>query len=129
MCGFIILLGVFICSPITSFFALLGSTIGALSGIALGASPDAVYAGLWGFNTTLTTVAIGGMFFIMNRFGTFVYTIIAGMLTTIVFGACKTIAGTFGVPTLTFPFCFVSWIFCLAGMSVGCVFPVLITAI
>lgn len=65
----------------------------------------------------------------MNRFSTFAYTIMAGIFSTIVFGAIKTLTGPFGIPTLTFPFCFTSWIFCLAGSSIGCVFAVDISAI
>jgi urea transporter len=42
-CGVIMLVGMAICSPISAFFALLGSSVSTLTALGLGASPVAVY--------------------------------------------------------------------------------------
>lgn len=119
----------FICSPISSGFALLGSAVGVLTGLWLGVTPASLYAGLWGFSAVLTSIAIGGMFFVVNRFSTFAFAVIAAMITAIIHGATGAFLRPFGLPALTFPFNFVGWVFCLAGNVMGNVFSVEITAI
>lgn len=69
------------------------------------------------------------MFFVVNRFSTFVYAVIAASITAIVHGATASFLRPFGLPALTFPFNFVAWVFCLAGNVMGSVFTVEITAI
>lgn len=44
--GIIILVGMAVCSPISAGFALLGSTVGTLTALGLGANPSLVYAGI-----------------------------------------------------------------------------------
>jgi urea transporter len=104
-----------ISSPISAFFALLGSTVSTLTAIGLGASTKTLYAGLWAYSAVLTSIAIGGMFFVMNRRSTFFYTVLAAIITCIIHGATSSFLTPFGLPALTFPFNFVSWIFSLAG--------------
>jgi urea transporter len=38
-----------------------------LAGLLLGAKPDELYTGLWGYNAALTATAIGGVFYTPNR--------------------------------------------------------------
>lgn len=49
----------------------------------LGADINEIYAGVWGFNTFLTSAALGGTFFALNA-QTIVATILATIYTTIV---------------------------------------------
>ena len=125
----IILIGMCFCSPISAVFALLGSVISTLTALGLGASSASVYAGLWGYSASLTSIAIGGMFFVMNSYKTLVYAVLAACYSGIVHGAIASLLTPFGLPALTFPFVFVSWMFCLAGNSIKGLFPVEITAI
>jgi hypothetical protein len=43
-----------------------GSTVGMLTGLALGANGVAIYNGLWGFNSFDAALAIGGVFFVLT---------------------------------------------------------------
>ena len=129
ICGLLILIGMFICSPISSSAALLGSSVATLTALGLGASTSALYAGLWAYSAVLSSIAIGGMFFVMNRPSVFFYAVLAAIITTIVHGATASFMAPFGLPALTFPFNFVSWIFCLAGPGIGNIFAVEITAV
>lgn len=128
-CGVIMLVGMAVCSPISAFFALLGSIVSTLTALGLGASAASVYAGLWGYSAVLSCIAVGGMFFVANSFTLFVYVIFAGVFSAIFHGALASVLSPFGLPALTFPFNLVAWIWCLAGNSMSGLFPVEITAI
>lgn len=84
---------------------LMGSTIGATTGLLLGADVSAVSIGLWGFNSALTSLGIG-VFYVHSPQ---VVALSAGgaAATAAVFGAMSTAFGTYGSPCLTLPFCFV----------------------
>lgn len=128
-CGVIMLVGMAICSPISAFFALLGSSVSTLTALGLGASAASVYQGLWGYSAVLSCIAVGGMFFVANSFTLFVYAILAGVFSAVIHGAMVALLSPFGLPALTFPFNLVAWIWCLAGNSMSGLFPVEITAI
>jgi solute carrier family 14 (urea transporter) len=64
--GAMILAGVAVCSPISSLFALLGSTVGLVCAVALGVDAQEIFAGLWGYNAVLGCVAMGGVFYILS---------------------------------------------------------------
>jgi urea transporter len=127
--GIVILVGIFICSPISAFCALMGSAISTLTAMGLGVSSDSIYTGEWGFSAAMTSVAIGGLFFVLNNFKVVIYTLISVILTTIVHGGVESFLAPIGIPPLNFPFNFVCWIFCLAGQGMKGVFTVDITAI
>ena len=66
MAGIIIIVGIAVCSRIAAIFALVGSTVGMLTGLALGANGVAIYNGLWGFNSFDAALAVGGVFFVLT---------------------------------------------------------------
>ncbi|MFB8787777.1 MAG: urea transporter [Potamolinea sp.] len=63
----LVVLGVAICTPIGAVVGLLGCAMYLLAGLLLGAKPDELYTGLWGYNAALTATAIGGVFYTPNR--------------------------------------------------------------
>ena len=128
-CGVIMLVGMAICSPISAGFALLGSTVSTLTALGLGASATSVYQGLWGYSAVLSSIAVGGMFFVANSFTLLAYAILAAVFSAVIHGSMVSILSPFGLPALTFPFNLVAWIWCLAGTSMGGLFPVEIAAI
>ncbi|RXM29644.1 Urea transporter 1 [Acipenser ruthenus] len=64
-CG-LILLAVFVFSPLLCVHALLGSCVGIITGLSLAVPHSRLYSGLAGFNGALGCMAIGGFFFAFN---------------------------------------------------------------
>lgn len=60
--GALILAGIAVYSKEAAAHTLLGSTIGVATGVAMGADPSAITAGLWGFNPALTSLAVSVFF-------------------------------------------------------------------
>jgi urea transporter len=103
--GIIIIAGIAVASRIAAVFALVGSTVGMLTGLALGANGVAIYNGLWGFNSFDAALAIGGVFFVLSwRSG--LLAVACAVLTALIFGAIATLFIPWGLPALTLPFVF-----------------------
>jgi urea transporter len=103
--GIIIVAGLAVCSRIAAIFALVGSTVGMLTGLAVGASGVAIYNGLWGFNSFDAALAIGGVFFVLSvRSG--LLAVACAVLTALLFGAIGALFVPWGLPALTLPFVF-----------------------
>ena len=103
--GIIIIVGIAVCSRIAAAFALVGSTVGMATGLALGANGVAIYNGLWGFNSFDAALAIGGVFFVLSwRSG--LLAVACAVLTALLFGAIASLFIPWGLPALTLPFCF-----------------------
>jgi urea transporter len=60
--GALILGGIAVYSKEAAAHTLLGSSIGVATGVAMGADPSAITAGLWGFNPALTSLAVSVFF-------------------------------------------------------------------
>ena len=84
---------------------LMGSTIGAATGLLLGADVSSVSMGLWSFNSALTSLGIG--VFYVNSPQVIALSAGGAGATAAVFGAMSTVFGAYGSPCLTLPFCFV----------------------
>jgi urea transporter len=91
-------------SPMLAGHALMGSTIGSLTGWALLSATTAdVAAGLWGFNSALTSIGVG-VFFVHSR-ATVAVSAGGAFATACCFGALQTVFGMAHAPCLTLPFC------------------------
>ncbi|CAF2106442.1 unnamed protein product [Rotaria magnacalcarata] len=116
--GAIILVGVSICSRMLSFFALFGAVIGQLTAAyLLGLPAKAIHAGLWGFNSVLTCQALGGMFFVLHGYRIWLLTFYGAIMSVLLQAAVSAFLVPAGMPTLTFPFTAICWIFCLIAGS------------
>jgi urea transporter len=110
--GIIIIAGLAVCSRIAAIFALVGSTVGMLTGLAVGASGIAIYNGLWGFNSFDAALAIGGVFFVLSvRSG--LLAVACAVFAALLFGAIGSLFVPWGLPALTLPFCFATLAFVL----------------
>ena len=110
--GIIIILGIAVCSRIAAIFALVGSAVGMLTGLALGANGVAIYNGLWGFNSFDAALAVGGVFFVLTvRSG--LLAVACGVLAALLFGAIASLFTPWGLPALTLPFVFATLAFVL----------------
>ena len=81
----------------------MGSTIGMLSGALMGADASELAMGLWGYNSALTSIAVG-VFFVHST-PAVALSVFGAAATASIFGAMKTIGGIYGAPALTLPFC------------------------
>ncbi len=110
--GILIVVGILFCSRIAGVMALVGSAIGMLTGLAVGASGAAIYHGLWSFNSFAAALAIGGVFFVFSS-RSFVLGVGCAILAALIFGALTSFFEPWGLPALTLPFCFATIIFVL----------------
>ncbi|MBS1766016.1 MAG: urea transporter [Acidobacteria bacterium] len=94
--------------------ALLGSFAGLAVGWGMGAAEPAIRAGAFGFNPVLTAIALGGVFFAVDR-ASIAYAALGTVATAIVFAAVSAALQPVGMPALTAPFVLVTWVFVLAA--------------
>jgi urea transporter len=103
--GLIILAGMLVCSRIAAAFAVLGSALGVATGLLLGADGYKVYHGFWGYNSYVSAVAIGGVFFVLT-WRSALFAAGCAVVTALLFAAISTVFSPWGLPALTLPFCF-----------------------
>ncbi len=101
--GAVILGGIGSYSPMLAVHALGGSTMGVLVGAMSGAPLEELTMGLYGFNSALTSMAVG-VFFVHST-PSLVLSAGGAAATASLFGAMKTVFGAYGSPCLTLPFC------------------------
>lgn len=106
--GVLVVLAVALCSPLGALVGLLGGVLGLLAGISLGlASPEALYAGLWGYNAALTLMSLGGIFYAPTTRSLLIGAI-AAFLSAALAGALGPGFSLLGLPVLTVPFCLIT---------------------
>jgi urea transporter len=105
LAGVLIIIGIAFCSRIAAGFALVGSIVGMLVGIALGADGVSIYNGLWGFNSFDAALAIAGVFYVLT-WRSALLGIVCAAVTALLFGAIVSFLMPWGLPALTLPFCF-----------------------
>jgi urea transporter len=108
--GVIFLLAILVNSPISAAFAALGSAVGLLTALALGADGVSIYHGLYGFNAVLCAIALGGLFFVLT-WRSAVYALLAAVFSVPVFAAIAVLLSPIGMPALTAPFVLTTWLF------------------
>lgn len=111
--GIIMTVGVFVNTRIGGLMCMGGPALAALIAMAAGADEGTINAGLFGFNASLTAIALGGFFFVFNSMGA-LYTLFGVVVTTFVWPAFGTLLAPIGMPTFTFPFVLTTWLFLLA---------------
>lgn len=121
--GIIFVIAIAINSKISAVFAVIGSLIGLLTAAALGGATDLAALGIYSFNAVLTGIALGGTFFIINRYS-IIYALFGMVITVIIQGAMASILSTVGLPFLTFPFILTTWLFIFAKPILKRLIPV-----
>lgn len=112
--GILFAVGLIISSRIACAAALAGSLTGLLVAWGMGAAEPAIRSGAFGFNSVLVAIALGGVFFVLNR-TSIIYALLATIATAVVFAAVSAALEPLGVPALTLPFVLVTWVFLLAS--------------
>ncbi len=117
--GIIILVGVFICSPILTILALFGAVTGQLSAVYLfGLPAEDIRKGLWSYNSVLTCQALGGMFFVLHGYHIWFFTLFGSIITVVAQAAISVLFFPIGMPPLLLPSTLISWLCCLMAGSI-----------
>jgi len=112
--GIIFVVAILINSRISALFAVLGSTMGLLTALVMRAPELPVHLGLYGFNSVLCGIALGGFFFYLN-WQSIWYTIACMIAGSIAMGSICVFLSPIGMPALTWPFILVTWFFLFAA--------------
>ena len=114
--GVIFIIAILVNSRISAVFAVLGSLVGLLTAMVM-QSPDApMRLGLYGYNSVLCAIALGGVFYYLN-WKTCIYAIFCMVIGAIAQGAISVLLAPIGMPSLTWPFIIVTWMFMFAAKA------------
>ncbi|MGH8292781.1 MAG: urea transporter [Gammaproteobacteria bacterium] len=112
--GILFVAGLLVASRVACAVALAGSLAGLLVAWGMGAAEPAIRAGAFGFNSVLVAIAMGSVFFVLDR-RSIAYALLATIATPFVFAAVSAALEPLGVPALTLPFVLVAWLFLFAS--------------
>ncbi|XP_004484760.1 urea transporter 1 isoform X2 [Dasypus novemcinctus] len=109
--------GLFLCaillfSPIMCLHAAIGSLVGIVAGLSLSAPFEKIYFGLWGFNSSLACIAIGGMFMALT-WQTHLLALTCALFTAYLGISMTHMMAVVGLPSCTWPFCLATLLFLL----------------
>ena len=116
-CGVIILFGMYFCSRISMIFCLVGSFIGTMYGFVVGVDLDIIFLGLYGYNSSLCAIALGGFFLVVSGWRMLTFVVLFSVLAAVVNGATAAFFKPFGLAILTWPFAFATWVGVLASVK------------
>lgn len=112
--GILFLTGIAITSLRGAFMAFSGAVVGVAVPVFLGADKTLIEMGLYAFNPVLTMMAVGWVF-LKPSTGSATLALLAGILTIICQAGLASFLAPIGLPTLTFPFVLVMWMFLFAA--------------
>ncbi|NXW18536.1 UT2 protein, partial [Circaetus pectoralis] len=107
--GGIFLTALFISSPLICLHAAIGSAVGMLAALSLATPFSKIYSGLWGYNSSLSCVAIGGTFYAFT-WQTHLLAIACALFSAYLGATVTNMLSVFGVPSGT-------WSFCLSALT------------
>ncbi|NXP69536.1 UT2 protein, partial [Ramphastos sulfuratus] len=107
--GGIFLIALFISSPLICLHAAIGSAVGMLAALSLATPFSKIYSGLWGYNSSLSCIAIGGMFYAFT-WQTHLLAITCALFSAYLGATVTNMLSVFGMPSGT-------WSFCLSALT------------
>ncbi|NJC71339.1 urea transporter [Planosporangium thailandense] len=110
--GVLILVALAVNSLWAAGAAIAGAVVSTLLALWFGASAGVVAGGLYGFSAVLTAVALGGVFYHPSR-RLVLYALFGIVFTVVIQAALGTALAPVGIPALTAPFVFATWLFLL----------------
>lgn len=113
--GLFILLGLFIGSWKVGVMALIASVIALLLAKRTNYSEEEINTGLSGFNPVLTAIAL--TLFLVPKWYSLIIILVAIIITMPIGSAFREFSKPFGVPMLTMPYVFVSWLILLMSFQ------------
>ena len=112
--GILFLIGIAIVSLRGAAMALGGALVGVVVPTLLGANQNLIEMGLYGFNPVLTMMATGWVF-LKPSGRSALLALLAGIVTVVCQAGLANFLAPLGLPTLTFPFVLVMWMFLFAS--------------
>lgn len=113
--GLLILLGLFVGSWKVGVMALIASVIALLLAKRTNYSEEEINTGLSGFNPVLTAIAL--TLFLVPQWYSLIIILVAIVITMPIGSAFREFFKPFGVPMLTMPYVFVSWLILLMSFQ------------
>lgn len=98
------MVALFVSSPIICMHAAIGSALGMIAGLSLATPFEKIYFGLWGYNSVLACIAVGGMFYALT-WQTHLLAIACALFCAYLGAALANMMSVFGLPSCTWPFC------------------------
>ena len=121
--GIIFVIAILANSRISALFAVLGSLIGFITAFVMQSPEAPLRLGLYGFNSVLCGISLGGLFFYLN-WKSCLYAIASMIAGSIAMGSISVFLSPIGMPALTWPFVLVTWFFLFAGLNFRAVMAV-----
>lgn len=121
--GIVIAAGIALNSRISAIMGVAGSLAGVAVAMLYGADETLIRIGLFGFNASLTAMALGGFFFVLNVRG-FFYTAFGTVVTVWAWATLSVWLTPIGMPTFTSAFVIVGWWFIIGKAGFMGVTPV-----
>jgi urea transporter len=112
--GIIFVVAILVNSRISAGFAVLGSLVGLLTALVMQAPEAPLRLGLYGYNSVLCGIALGGVFYFLN-WKTFFYALACMVFGSIATASITVMLAPIGMPALTWPFIIVTWFFLFAS--------------
>lgn len=113
--GFAILAGIATYSPRAALATFVGSAIGTITALLMGADGDEVSEGLWGYNSALTALAVS-IFLVPTGISFYALTCVGAVAASVTTLGMKLVVGkSLAAPCLTLPFCAISILCILSG--------------
>ena len=116
--GIIFVIAILVNSRISAFFAVFGSLIGLLTALVMQSPEAPLRLGLYGYNSVLCAIALGGLFYYLN-WKTFLYATFCMIIGSIAQASISVLLAPIGMPSLTWPFVIVTWMFMFASKGFG----------
>lgn len=111
--GILFAIGLLVSSRLACAAAVMGSAVGLFVAWGMGAAEPAIRSGAFGFNSTLTAIALVSVFLVLDWVSA-AYALLAVVTTAVVFAALSAALKPIGMPAMTAPFVIVVWVFLLA---------------
>ncbi|XP_051058066.1 urea transporter 2 [Phodopus roborovskii] len=102
--GGVILVALFISSPLICLHAAIGSIVGLLAALTVATPFETIYMGLWSYNCVLSCSAIGGMFYALT-WQTHLLALVCALFCAYMGAALSNMMAVVGVPPGTWAFC------------------------
>ncbi|XP_029436789.1 urea transporter 1 isoform X2 [Rhinatrema bivittatum] len=102
--GGLFLFALFISSPVICLHGAIGSTVGMLAGLSIAVPFKNIYFGLWGYNSVLACIAVGGMFYALT-WQSHLLAVACALFCAYLGAALANMMSVVGLPSCTWPFC------------------------